>query len=142
MARKITNLEQMFDRFDRAADKGEEVSLGAVVKAIGSRSFGPLFLMVGLVLFSPLNGIPGMATIMAALILLIGVQMMFRREYFRLPHWLLARSIARTKFCKAIGWLRRPARCIDRWVHSCSSSKVLANTWWRFSASLSPQACR
>ena len=73
--------------------------------------------MVGLVLFSLLSGIPGMATIMAALILLIAVQMTFRREYLRLTHWLLARSIARTKFCKAIVWLRRPARCIDRWVH-------------------------
>jgi hypothetical protein len=117
MAQQITNLEQMLDRIDRAADAGEQVSLGAIVKTIGSRSFGPLLLMVGIILVSPLSGIPGMATTMAALILLIAFQMLFRREYFWLPRWLLARSIARTKFCKAIEWLRRPARFIDRWVH-------------------------
>jgi hypothetical protein len=117
MAREITNLEQMLDRIDRAADVGEQVSLGAIVKAIGSRSFGPLLLMVGIILFSPLSGIPGMATIMAALILLIAIQMILRREYFWLPRWLLARSIARTKFCKALEWLQRPARFIDRLVH-------------------------
>jgi hypothetical protein len=117
MARQITNLEQMLDRIDRAADAGEQVSLGAIVKAIGSRSFGPLLLMAGVILFSPLSGIPGMATTMAVLILLIAFQMLFRREYFWLPRWLLARSMARTKFCKAIEWLRRPARAVDRWLH-------------------------
>ena len=87
------------------------------LKTIGSRSFGPLLLLVGIVLVSPLSGIPGMATSMAALLLLIAVQMLFRREYFWLPRWLLARSIARTKFCKAIEWLQAPARSIDHWLH-------------------------
>jgi hypothetical protein len=116
MTREITNLEQMLDRIDRAIADRDQVSLGAIVQTVGSRSFGSLLLMAGVIMVSPLSGIPGMATTIGTLVLLIAIQLVFRREYFWLPRWLLTRSIARTKFCKAIEWLRPPARFVDRWL--------------------------
>ncbi len=114
MAQELTNLEQLLDRIDKAANDRERVSLDAIVEAVGNRSFGPLLLVAGVVTLSPLSGIPGMATTMAVLVLLIAVQLLCGREHFGLPRWLLKRSVARDKLGKALKWLRPPARFIDR----------------------------
>ena len=116
MPQALTNLEELLDRIAEAADDRERVSLGAIVEAVGSRSFGPLLLLAGIILFSPLSGIPGMATTMGVLVLLIAVQLLFRRECCWLPRWLLKRSVSRQKVGKALKWLRPPARFIDRWL--------------------------
>jgi hypothetical protein len=59
-----------------------------------------------------------MPTAMSILVLLVAVQMLFRRNYFWLPQWLLNRSLARGKLLKALKWLERPAQFIDRWSKS------------------------
>ena len=53
---------------------------------------------------------------MGICVLLTGGQMLFGREHFWLPHWLIQRTIAREKICKALGLLRRPARFVDRLI--------------------------
>lgn len=116
MTQEIKNLEQMLDRIENSADGRDSVSLGMIVEAVGARSFGPLLLMVGVVMTSPLSGIPSIPTSMGLLVLLIAVQLLLRRQHFWLPRWLLKRSLSRGKLRKGIKWLRRPARFIDRWL--------------------------
>jgi hypothetical protein len=116
MSREISNLEQMLDRIDQAGDDRERISVGLIVQAVGSRSFGPLLLLAGVVLVSPLSGIPGMPTTMAVLVLLIAGQLLLRKPCCWLPRWLLKRSMLRSKLGKALEWLRPPARFIDRWL--------------------------
>lgn len=116
MAEELTNLEQLLDRIGKAKEDQNPVTLGIIVKEIGSRSFGPLLLMVGVILFSPLSGIPGLPTFMGVLVLLIGLQLLVGKEHFWLPQWLLERSVARDKISKALSWLHTPARVIDRWL--------------------------
>ena len=116
MSQELTNLEQLLDRIGKAADDLDRVSLGMIVEAVGGRSFGPLLVTVGVILASPLSGIPGMPTTMGMLLLLIAVQLLFRREHFWLPRWLLRRSVARNNLVKALEWLRPPARFIDSWL--------------------------
>jgi hypothetical protein len=116
MPREVTNLQQMLGRIETAAQDSDQVTLGMIVNAVGSRSFGPLLLVAGLVLASPLSGIPGMPTSMGVVVLLIAGQLLFRQCCW-LPRWLLDRSIARGKLCKAVGWTRRPARVVDGWLH-------------------------
>lgn len=109
------SLEQLLDRIDREAVEGSRVSLDAILDAVGRRSFGPLLLVAGFVTLAPLIGaIPGVPTIMAVLVLLTTAQLLFRREHFWLPHWLLKRSMPRDKLCKALKWFRPPARFFDR----------------------------
>lgn len=116
--RKPTNLEQLLDRIEKAAEE-ERVSLGAILERVGRSSFGPLLLVAGLITLAPLIGdIPGVPTIMAMFVLLTAGQLLFRRNYIWLPRWLLKRSVARNKLCKALGWLRRPARFVDRLLRS------------------------
>lgn len=112
---KITNLEQLLDRIDAAADQDKDVSLNAILEAVGPRSFGPILLLAGLVMFAPIIGdIPGVPVIMGVLVILTAGQLLFRRHHIWLPHWLLKRSVTQSKLRKTLGWLRTPARFIDR----------------------------
>ena len=116
MTSEITNIEQMLDRIESSAGDQESVSLGMIVEAVGGRSFGPLLLMAGIIMASPLSGIPGVPTCMVVLVLLIALQLLFRKQHFWLPHWLLKRSMTRSKIGKGIRLVRSPAHFIDRWL--------------------------
>jgi hypothetical protein len=111
---EVKNLEQLLERMSTASDGRDEVSIGHIMEQIGSRSFGPLLLLAGVILVSPLSGIPGMPTTISVFVLIIAVQLFMRRDHFWLPHWLLNRSISHKKLCKAVHWLQKPARGIDR----------------------------
>ncbi|HEX2242865.1 MAG TPA: exopolysaccharide biosynthesis protein, partial [Gammaproteobacteria bacterium] len=109
------SLEQLLDCIGKANTSKGQVSLGAILEAVGSRSFGPLLLVAGLIILAPfIGGIPGVPTTMATLVLLSAGQLLFRREQFWLPRWLLKRSVARDKLCRGLKWLRRPAQFLDR----------------------------
>lgn len=98
------------------ADKDKDaVTLGALIDEIGTRSFGPLLLLAGLVTVMPIVGdIPGVPTVMALLVLLVAGQLLLGREHFWLPRWVLDRRVRRDRLVRALGWLRRPARWVDR----------------------------
>lgn len=116
MPREFTNLTQLLDHIAKIAQRRKRVSLDLVVQAVGQRSFAPLLLLVGIILFSPLSGIPGLPTTMAVLVLLTAAQLLLGRSHFWLPQWVLRRSISKDKLNRALGWLQRPARLIDRWL--------------------------
>lgn len=116
MAQEFKNLEQLLDKIEEISDDSGRISLGTILEAVGSRSFGPLLLMVGVILVSPLSGIPGVPTTMGTFVLLIVLQLPFRREGFWLPYWLLRRSVARNRVDKTLEKLRSPASFIDRWL--------------------------
>jgi len=109
-----TNLQQLLDCISAGVDTQTQVSLGDIIQTIGNRSFGPLLLLPGLILISPLSGIPGMATVMGLLVLVIATQLLFGRQYFWLPRWMLRRSFSQKTLLSMIKWLRPPARVIDR----------------------------
>jgi len=115
----IQSLEELLDRIGEAANAEEQVTLSAVMEAIGRRSFGPLLLLAGLITLAPIVGdIPGMPTIMGLLVLLTAGQLLFRRKHFWIPSWLLKKSVNRDKLRKPLMWLRRPGRFIDRFTRS------------------------
>lgn len=115
MTEELNNLEQLIDRIEEKAVDGDSVSMDAILRSVGSRSFGPLLLVAGLVTLAPVIGdIPGVPTLMGLLVLLTAGQLLFGREHFWLPRWLLRRSVSRDKLCKALGWMRPPARFVDR----------------------------
>ena len=85
MVQELTGLEQLLDRIGKTADNRNRIFLSTILETVGSRSFGPLLLMAGVILASPLSGIPGMPTTMGVLVLLIAVQLLFDRKHFWLP---------------------------------------------------------
>ena len=116
MAEKLTNLEQLLDRLDEAGEGQESVSMGHLMDAIGRRSFSPLLLLIGIILVSPLSGIPGLPSTMGVAVFLLSIQMLVRRKYIWLPEWILRRSVSQQKLGKSARWMRRPARFIDRFL--------------------------
>jgi hypothetical protein len=116
MPRRFTKLKQLLALIGYAAYGRDTITMGKIIKVIGSRSFGPLLLLIGIILFSPLSGIPGMPTIMGVFLLLIALQLLFGRKYFWLPNWLLKRSMARTKLDKSLKWLRPVSSFIDHFL--------------------------
>lgn len=114
MAEPSHNLQNLLDQIEATAREHDRISLASVVEAIGTRSFGPLLLTAGVVIASPLSGIPGVPTILGLMVLLIALQLLIGRQEFWLPHCVLKRSIAHVQVARAIKWIRPPARNIDR----------------------------
>jgi hypothetical protein len=114
-ADSVTTIEQLLDRLDTAA-ASERVTVGSMMKAVGRSSFGGILLLGGLVTLSPLDIIPGIPTLIAIGVFLVSVQLLAGRRHFWLPAWLLRQSLTRQRFRRALAWLRRPARFVDRFV--------------------------
>lgn len=109
--RDLKNLNELLDKIEEAAGRNnEQISLGNILDVVGRRSFGPLLLVTGIIPIAPIPGIP---TIIGAIVILISVQMLFQKNYFWLPDWILNRSLKPDKLTKMVDWLRRPARFID-----------------------------
>jgi hypothetical protein len=111
------DLNELLDVIEGVADENSKVSFRKLYDAIGHRSFGPLLLLAGLVVVMPVVGdIPGVPTVMGAIVVLIAGQMLARRKQFWLPRRLLDVSLAAPKVCKGVRWLRKPARFVDKGV--------------------------
>lgn len=130
MPAKVTSLEQLLDRLDEAREGQEQVSMERLMDTIGRRSFGPLLLLIGIILVSPLSGIPGLPSTMGVAVFLLSLQMLLRRKRIWLPEWILRRNISQEKFARAARWMRRPARFIDRLLRERLSFLVDGPASW------------
>ncbi|MFN2288921.1 MAG: exopolysaccharide biosynthesis protein [Chromatocurvus sp.] len=112
---ELASLDDVLDAIERVAQAHDPVSVELMMDAIGSRSFGALLLLAGLVVLAPIIGdVPTVPTLMALFVFLISGQLLASRDYFWLPRWLLVRSLEARTLNKAVDRLRRPARFVDR----------------------------
>ncbi|MGQ9424532.1 exopolysaccharide biosynthesis protein [Gilvimarinus sp. F26214L] len=111
------NLEQLLERLKENTCAGDSVSVGDMLDAVGRRSFGPVLLLFGVIPASPLSGIPGLPSVISVLVLLVVVQLLAGHKHFWLPAFLLNRRVPRSKYTKALSFLQKPARWIDRPLH-------------------------
>ncbi|WP_322520395.1 exopolysaccharide biosynthesis protein [Guyparkeria halophila] len=110
------NLGDLLQRIAQVASDRDDVYLATIMDALGTRSFGPVLLLIGVILVSPLSGLPGMPTTMGIGLALISLQLVMGREAFWLPRWLLDRHVPSGRLQSALQWLDRPARFIDWWL--------------------------
>lgn len=112
---KPSNLKQILDLLDDADYEDGEASWREIMDAVGSRSFGPVLLIAGLITLAPVLGdIPGVPTMIGIFVLLVMGQLLIGRKHVWLPDFLLDRSIAEEKLHKALNWMKKPAGFIDR----------------------------
>ena len=117
MAAKVTDIEGLLNRIDAASKGKKRVTFNDLYKEVGGRSFGPLMLLAGLVTLAPLVGdIPGVPTTIGLVVIIVSSQMVIGRTSFWLPGIVLNRSVSGAKLRKALSWLERPARFVDRLV--------------------------
>ncbi|MCC6682456.1 MAG: exopolysaccharide biosynthesis protein [Phycisphaeraceae bacterium] len=107
------NLVGIIDELDAATTGRDCISVEMVMDAFENRLFGPLMILPGLILISPLGGIPFLPAVVALFILLIAAQSLFRRKPW-VPAWIAQRHMRRDKLVKAINKLKPAARWIDK----------------------------
>lgn len=117
MADDPTSVGDVLDRLEALAREGDRVSLGHVVESLGNRSHGPLLLIPALIDISPVGGIPGLPTLLGAIIVLTAAQLLLGRKHLWLPGLMARRSLSAEKTCKTTAKLRGLARFLDRWFH-------------------------
>ncbi|MBB3232476.1 exopolysaccharide biosynthesis protein [Halomonas stenophila] len=109
------NLTTLIAQVQQAGRRREDVSLEAILDAVGRRSFAPFLLIAGLVTLAPLLGdIPGVPSLMASLVVLVAAQLLLGRRHIWLPRGLLRRRVSRERFVRVTDWMVRPARWVDR----------------------------
>ncbi|MEH3023437.1 MAG: exopolysaccharide biosynthesis protein [Pseudomonas oryzihabitans] len=112
------DLQSFLACLERVGKSPEQVSVHHLIDAIGSRSFGPMILLPGVLAISPLTGIPGIATAIAVFVMLVSGQLLLGRDHFWLPRWVLERNVSRRKLRKSLRLLQKPARWVDKVVKS------------------------
>ncbi|MCL7942800.1 exopolysaccharide biosynthesis protein [Marinobacter sp. ATCH36] len=114
--RDPADIGELLDRIEAGAADQSHVSIGEMMDSVGRRTFGPVVLLVGLILVTPLSGLPGMPTLMGLVMFLTLGQILVGRRHFWLPHWLVNRQVPRKKLVRGLELLRPTARTIDRMI--------------------------
>ena len=117
MAEDPQCVADILDRLDEAAKRKDRVSIGDMVEGFGSRSYGPFLIVPALIEMSPIGGIPGVPTFLAAIIVLFAAQMLMGRRQFWMPQVLARRSVSSKRLGQAADKLRSTAERLDRWFH-------------------------
>lgn len=105
----------LLDRVSQAAESEGQIAVGAILDAVGTRSFAPLLLLPGLVMVAPVIGdIPGVPVLMGMVVILTSAQLLLRRDHVWLPDWLLRRSVSQESLSRTVRWLRPVAHFLDR----------------------------
>lgn len=127
------SLGDVLDRLELAQKDGEVVRIEALLEAMGRRSFGPMLLVPGLLVLSPVSGIPGVPTLSGAIVFLIAIQLLIGRKYFWLPGWILNRGISYLIFKRSLAVMRPIARVVDKvlrqrlvWIAESAGVHVVA----------------
>ena len=108
-------LEDVLGEALDAAEGQDEVSVGDLLDAFGSRSFGPVLVLFGLLaLFPPIGAVPGVPVVLGAALLLVAVQFVVGRHHLWLPERIERVSFERARLEKADEKSRRWLERIDR----------------------------
>jgi hypothetical protein len=115
-ANEPEGITEVFDELDNSVSRESEqksVRLGVLLSAVGRRSYGPLLLVIGLFSISPATIVPGMTTFVAAIILLIALQMALGMPRPWLPKAMLNLKVPRKPFFAFLDKARPKVARID-----------------------------
>ena len=104
-------LENVLERAINEID-GDTVTFGDVLDLFGDRSFGPIIVLLGLlVVVPPIGAVPGLPMIVGLVIILFTIQIIFGADRIWVPGFIEKRSISKDKLKaadkKAKPWLKR-----------------------------------
>ncbi|MGF1461570.1 MAG: exopolysaccharide biosynthesis protein [Maricaulaceae bacterium] len=90
-------LERVSDDILSAAD-GDTVTVDDIVKSFGAQSFGPIFVLLGLLtILPPVSLVPGLPSVVGVVIILFSAQLVFGRSHVWLPGAVRRRGISKAK---------------------------------------------
>ena len=121
-------VEEVLGQLDDLTTKSGEVCISDVLDDFGGRSFGPFIMLPALLELTPVGGIPGVPTFLAALIALVAVQLLIGKEHIWMPGFLQNRAVESKKLHKGIAKLRGIAHWLDE--HSHGRLKPMTQGVW------------
>jgi hypothetical protein len=107
------DLEDLMDEIRADSGSSDEVSLAQIMQAVGTRAYGPLLLVPGLVALAPTGAIPGMWIVTGTIIVVVAIQLLFGRNKPWIPKRALEFSFSRDTLLSAMERGRPYARRID-----------------------------
>lgn len=107
------DLEDLMDEIRADSGSSDEVSLAQIMQAVGTRAYGPLLLVPGLVALAPTGAIPGMSIVTGTIIVVVAIQLLFGRNKPWIPKRALEFSFSRDTLLSAMERGRPYARRID-----------------------------
>lgn len=110
------NLGGLLDRIKEKTD-GDDIAVRDLVRALGRRGFGSLFVLTALLAVLPTGMIPGMSVLTGTVMLLLSIQLLFGSSRIWLPDAIMRRSIGRDRLIDSLERARPWADRIDRFVH-------------------------
>ena len=112
-----TDLQTLLQKLAARAELEQSFTVGELLQSLGRRSFAPILLITAAIGFTPLGAIPGMPTMLAFVIILMTAQIILGRRHIWLPGFIRKKCLSRRNVLRAIGYLKKPARFLDRIVH-------------------------
>ncbi|WP_155859904.1 exopolysaccharide biosynthesis protein [Kordiimonas gwangyangensis] len=101
----------------RDGTEGDEISVNALIEALNSRGFGPLLIGPALITILPTGAIPGMPDVCALIVILMSLQILFRRKHPWIPKRLAEFSFSRDKFLSALEKAKPYTRRVDKVIY-------------------------
>lgn len=117
MSQEPQSLEEVVEGIETLSEKSDEVCLGDALDEFGSRSFGPLLVVIPLVEISPVGGIPGLPTVLALILALIALQILIGKDHVWLPDFIQKRSMGAKKLGRFAHRLEGIAERADHLFH-------------------------
>ena len=105
------------DDLDHAARAHGKVRVDAVVEAFGHRGSRALLLVPALLEISPIGGVPGVPSVLAATVIAFALQIVAGRSHMWLPRFVGRRCIAADRLRAATAKVRPVARRLDALAH-------------------------
>lgn len=115
MAEVTHALSDVLDQLESSIHD-ESIAVAEVIEKLGTHSFASLMLVFSLISTSPASAIPGITTVVAAVVFILVVQMIAGRECLWLPDFITRRQMSSKKLCKGISWLRKPVHFVERFL--------------------------
>tara|TARA_R110002111_G_scaffold82103_2_gene129344 strand:- start:211 stop:867 length:657 start_codon:yes stop_codon:yes gene_type:complete len=114
MADNETNLEGLLDELADASEKDDQISVVDIQDMVGHRSFAPLLAILGLIVMTPVGGIPGAPTMFGIIVILVAGQILLGQRTLWLPSGIRERSVPADKLKAGTEKIRPMARRVDR----------------------------
>ncbi|RBI84815.1 exopolysaccharide biosynthesis protein [Rhodosalinus halophilus] len=106
-------ISEIIARLEALSDR-EHVTLGDILASFGQASFVPALMLPGLLVFSPLSGIPLFSSICGLTIAAVSAQMLVRRRHIWLPSVLRERGLSGPRLQAGLSHMARAGHWIDR----------------------------
>jgi hypothetical protein len=110
------NLTEVLDALEDKTEDHDTVQVDDILDAFAGRLFGPLIIIPGLILLTPLGAVPMLPAVMGALVALIAAQRLVGMSKPWVPRRLRERGVQRDKMTNAFNKARPWTKRIDKLI--------------------------